>query len=414
MSNEVVVCKEVRGTIRKIYEVIPMLICGIDIGKNKHEASIIDQEGKLLAKSLRFDNRTTGGQALLDYIFKNNQDNDVVVFGMEATGHYWLSLYCFLFDAGFQVNVINPIQSDAIRNLFIRKTKNDAKDSFLIAETIRIGRFTNTDLASEDMLSLRQLCRHRTDLVDYIADQKRKIIGVMDRVFPEYQDFFSDMFGKTSTDLLSKAVTPEELLALPTEDLCKILKDNSRGRFGIDKAKELQDVAKTSFGITIATAAFTMQLRQLLEMIELLERQLAELETEIESYLLKFNSPITTCPGVGKVLGATIISEIGDISKFSEPKKLVAFVGIDPSVKQSGDFKGSHNKMSKRGSPHLRRAIWLAANVAAFRDPVLSIFYQKKRSEGKHHCTAIGAVARKLTFIIYAVLRDNKAYVPHF
>lgn len=91
----------------------------------------------------------------------------------------------------------------------------------------------------------------------------------------------------------------------------------------------------------------------------------------------------------------------------------MAFVGIDPSVRQSGEFVGTQNKMSKRGSPHLRRAIWLAATVAAFHDPVLSSFYQKKRAEGKHHYTAIGAVARKLTFIIYAVLRDNKPYVPN-
>ena len=390
-----------------------MLICGIDIGKNHHEASIIDKEGRLLAKSLRFANTTPGADGLLEYIGRCNTDKDVVVIGMETTGHYWLSVYCFLHDAGFQVNVINPIQSDAIRNLFLRKTKNDAKDSFLIAETIRIGRYSKTEMADEDILSLRQLCRHRMDLVDYIADQKRKIIGVMDRVFPEYQTFFSDMFGKTSTELLAKAVTPEELLAIPTDDLCKLLRDNSRGRFGEAKVEELRQAAKTSFGITIGTAAFTMQLRQLLEMIGLLESQLVELETEIEQYLVKLDTPITTCPGVGSILGAVILGEIGDISRFSEPKKLVAFVGIDPSVKQSGEFTGTQNKMSKRGSPHLRRAIWLAANVAAFRDPVLSAFYQKKRSEGKHHCTAVGAVARKLTFIIYAVLRDNKPYVPN-
>jgi transposase len=393
--------------------VVSMLICGIDIGKNHHEASVIDQDGRLLAKSFRFANSTSGAEGLLEYINQCNSEKAVVVIGMEATGHYWLSIYCFLFDAGFQVNVINPIQSDAIRNLFLRKTKNDAKDSFLIAETIRIGRFSKTELADEDILSMRQLCRHRMDLVDYIADQKRRIIGVMDRIFPEYQNFFSDMFGKTSTELLSKAVTPEELLAIPTDELCRLLKSKSRGRFGEAKVEELRKAAKTSFGITIGTAAFTMQLRQLLEMIELLERQLVELETEIEQYLTKLNTPITSCPGVGNVLGAVILGEIGDISRFSEPKKLVAFVGIDPSVKQSGEFVGTQNKMSKRGSPHLRRAIWLAANVAAFHDPVLSAFYQKKRAEGKHHYTALGAVARKLTFIIYAVLRDNKPYVPN-
>jgi transposase len=390
-----------------------MLICGIDIGKNNHEACLMDETGRQLAKTLRFTNTTEGGERLLDYFAGCNPAKETIVVGMEATGHYWLSIYCFLFDQGFQVNVINPIQSDAVRNLFLRKTKNDAKDSFLIAETIRIGRFSHTALADEDILAMRQLCRHRMDLVDYIADQKRKIIGVMDRVFPEYQHFFSDMFGKSSTELLSKAVTPEEILAIPTDELSAILKKASKGRFGDAKAEEIRAAAKSSFGITIATSAFAMQLRQLLEMIELLEHQLGELDFEIEQYLDKMNTFITTCPGVGKVLGGVILGEIGDIARFTEPKKLVAFVGVDPSVHQSGEFIGTQNKMSKRGSPHLRRAIWLAATVAAFHDPVLSAFYQKKRAEGKHHSSAIGAVARKLTLIIYAVLRDNKPYVPN-
>lgn len=390
-----------------------MIICGIDIGKNFHEACLIDESGRQLSKTLRFANTTVGGAQLLEYFNAHNPAKDVIVIGMEATGHYWLSLYCFLFDQGFQVNVINPLQSDAVRNIFLRKTKNDSKDSFLIAETIRIGRFTNTELADETILAMRQLCRHRMDLVDYIADQKRKIIGVMDRVFPEYQHLFSDMFGKTSTELLSQAVTPEEILAIPTEELSAMLRKASKGRFGDAKVEEIRAAAKNSFGITIATSAFAMQLRQLLEMINLLENQLDELDFEIEQYLNQLDTPITTCPGVGKVLGAVILSEIGDISRFSEPKKLVAFVGVDPSVKQSGQFVGTQNRISKRGSPNLRRAIWMAATVAAFRDPVLSAFYQKKRSEGKHHSSAIGAVARKLTLIIYAVLRDNKPYVPN-
>ena len=185
-----------------------MLICGIDIGKNHHEACLMDDTGRQIAKTLRFSNTMEGGGRLLDYFAGCNPAKDTIIVGMEATGHYWLSIYCFLFDQGFQVNVINPIQSDAVRQLFLRKTKNDAKDSFLIAETIRIGRFSNTVLADEDILAMRQLCRHRMDMVDYISDQKRKIIGVMDRVFPEYQNFFSDMFGKSSTELLSKAATP--------------------------------------------------------------------------------------------------------------------------------------------------------------------------------------------------------------
>lgn len=138
-----------------------MLICGIDIGKNQHEASIISGDGHLIGKSLRFTNTTDGGEKLIAYLSAHNPNGENIVIGMEATGHYWLSLYCFLFDKGFQVNVINPIQSDAVRHLFLRKTKTDRKDSFLIAETIRIGRFSNTELADEDLLSMRHLCRHR-------------------------------------------------------------------------------------------------------------------------------------------------------------------------------------------------------------------------------------------------------------
>ena len=128
--------------------------------------------------------------------------------------------------------------------------------------------------------------------------------------------------------------------------------------------------------------------------------------------LFEENQVITTIPGIGNILGAIIISEIGDISRFDSASKLVAFAGLDVSVKQSGEFVGTKNKISKRGSPYLRRAIWTAASRAAFCDPVLSDYYQSLRTRGKHHLTAVGAVARKLCNIIFAVLRDNKPYQP--
>ncbi len=107
-----------------------------------------------------------------------------------------------------------------------------------------------------------------------------------------------------------------------------------------------------------------------------------------------------------------IISEIGDISRFSEPAKLVAFAGIDPTVKQSGQFTGTKNHMSKRGSPYLRRVIWLASTTDAFHDPVMSEFYQKKHAEGKPHRTAIGAVCRKMLYVIYALMKSGQTYSP--
>lgn len=390
-----------------------MLICGIDIAKHKHEASLIDESGKLLSKSLSFTNDSNGAATLLDYLTKLNQDNQEIVFGMEATGHYWLALYSFLFDKGFTVNVINPIQTDALRNIFIRKTKNDSRDSYLVAETVRMGHTNSTLLPDDVLLGLRQLCRHRTDLVDFISELKCKIIGLLDRIFPEYAKLFTDSFGKSSVELLAKHTTPDEIAELSTKKLTALLNKCSRGRFGTEKAEQIKAAAKNSFGIKLGADIFALQIRQLLEQITLIEDQISVIEAEMETRLSSLNTCITTIPGIGPVLGATIISEIGDISTFTSAEKLVAFAGIDPSVMQSGNFEGSRNKMSKRGSPHLRRALWLAAQCAANQDgSIFRAYYIKKVSEGKHHYTAIGAVARKLSYTIFAVLRDNKPYVP--
>ena len=122
------------------------------------------------------------------------------------------------------------------------------------------------------------------------------------------------------------------------------------------------------------------------------------------------DSYITTIPGIGPVLGAVILSELGDISRFEDAKKLVAYAGIDAAVNQSGNFEGTEVHMSKRGSPYLRRALYTAANVAAFHDPELSAYYQRLRQRGKHHGVAVGAVARKLCYFIFSVLSENRPY----
>ena len=124
----------------------------------------------------------------------------------------------------------------------------------------------------------------------------------------------------------------------------------------------------------------------------------------------KSASYITTIPGIGPVLGAVILSEVGDISRFADGKKLVAYAGIDASVSQSGNFEGTQMHMSKRGSPYLRRALYTAAGVAAFHDPELSAYYQRLRQRGKHHGVVIGAIARKLCFIVHSVLTEKRPY----
>lgn len=390
-----------------------MFFVGIDIGKNNHVASMMDDSGRVIFKAFSFPNTSEGGQALFTKISSYSSDTSCFEIGMEATGHYWLSVYSFLFEKGFLLHVINPIQTDGWRRgTEIRKRKNDIIDSVLIADLIRYGQFVETRLADEDLFSLRTLTRFRTYLVESISDLKRKVVCVLDQVFPEYQAVFSDIFGKTSKEILLKFFSPLDFESVSSETLAELLARLSRQKLGADKAEQLKSAASSSFGITFAKNSFAFQLKTLIEQITFIEKQVKETESEISRFMEKLNSPVTTITGIGSVTGAAIISEIGDISKFDSPKKLVAFAGIDASVSQSGEFEATHNVMSKRGSPYLRKAIFQAALVAVFKDPVLSAYYQKKKAEGKHHLTCIGAVSRKLCYIIYAVLKNNQPYVP--
>ena len=390
-----------------------MFFIGIDIAKNTHEASIIDNCGKLVSESISFSNSVKGFEKLKNYISSFNIDCDNSIIGMEATGHYWLSLYSALIDFGFNVVVINPIQSDAFRKMYIRQTKNDSVDSFIIAQIMRFGEFSESSFSDEDTFALRNLSRYRFSLVDECSDWKRKLVAILDQVFPEYSKLFSDIYGVTSRNLLSKYPLPEDMLSISTSSLADLLSKCSKGRFGMDKAKEIKETASKSFGIKFALKSFSFQIKQIINQISFLEDQIKEIEVEISSLISEMCPVITTITGIGDVLGATIFSEIGDISRFEKASQLVAYAGLDVSVKQSGEFVGTQTKISKRGSPYLRRAIWLAATVAAFKDPALSKYYQGLRDRGKAHGTAVGAVARKLTNIIFAVLRDNRAYIPN-
>lgn len=360
-----------------------MFFIGIDIAKNTHEASIIDIYGKLVSESISFSNSVKGFEKLKNYISSFDIDCDNSIIGMEATGHYWLSLYSALIDFGFNVVVINPIQSDAFRKMYIRQTKNDSVDSFIIAQIMRFGEFSESSFSNENTFALRNLSRYRFSLVDECSDWKRKLVAILDQVFPEYSTLFSDIYGVTSKELLSKYPLPEDMLSISTSSLAELLSKCSKGRFGMDKAKEIKEAASNSFGIKFALKSFSFQIKQIINQISFLEEQIKEIEVEISSLISEMCPVITTITGIGYVLGAAIFSEIGDISRFEKASQLVAYAGLDVAVKQSGEFVGTQTKISKRGSPYLRRAIWLAATVAIFKDPALSKYYQGLRDRIK-------------------------------
>lgn len=384
-----------------------MYFCGIDIAKKKHDAVILDNGGNSLGKPMTITNTASGFEELITRLQSLGQD---ILIGLEATGHYWLALYEVLSKADFKIVVLNPLQISAYRRSGIRKVKNDRKDAWWIADFIRIANLPPTDRQLPILLELRELTRFRYALMDQVGNLKRKVLSILDRVFPEYETIFSDVFIKSSRALLKEAVSAQEIADFDLSELTVILQANSRGRFGHDKASHIQKMAKQSVGISYLTDAIYIEMQCLLTQLDLLLDQIEVVDNAIEEIMGQIPQFITSIPGVGKVTGPAILAEIGDINRFESSEKLVAYAGIDPTVYETGQFTAKKTRMSKRGSPHLRYALWQAASMAIQYDPELKAYYQAKRAEGKHHGTALGAVCNKLISRIFIILKDQRPY----
>lgn len=385
-----------------------MYYCGIDIAKKKHDAVILADDGSTQGKPLTITNNASGFEELITRLQSVDQE---VLIGLEATGHYWLALFEALSNAFFKIVVLNPLQIAAYRRSGIRKVKNDRKDAWWIADYLRIANLPPTDRQLPQLLKLRELTRFRYALMDQVGDLKRKVLSILDRVFPEYETIFSDVFIKSSRALLKEAVSAQEIADFDLSELTKILKTSSRGSFGQEKARQIQDMARQSVGIGFLTDAVYLEMQCLLEQLDLLLSQIELLENSIAEMMDQIPQFIETIPGVGKVTGSAILAEIGDINRFESSEKLVAFAGIDPTVYETGQFVAKKTCMSKRGSPHLRFALWQAASMAIRYEPELKAYYQAKRAEGKHHGTALGAVCNKLLSRIFVILKEQRPYI---
>lgn len=386
-------------------------IIGIDVGKFDHQAQILDPDGNPIGGTIRFENTALGFARLVTHLEKltGTQDKQTLLVALEATGHYWLPLYLFLLDKGYIVQVFNPYQSDALRKMYMGRAKTDVIDAELVARLARFGNQKGTPLPGEEILTLRNLSRFRMELVFQSSDVKRKVIAVMDSLFPEFEKLFSNMFGKTALAILTELPTPEDIVAVDEQKLITLIETTSKKRLGKQTAQHVQDAAAHSIGTRFATQALVFELKLLLQQVSFLKEQLDELTIEITHILEHVPQQITTIPGVGAVTAAAIIGELGDLTRFPNVASVIAYAGLDPKVSDSGTTS-KKRAISKRGSKYLRTAIWQTAIASLAFNPTLKAYYDKKRSEGKPKKVAIGAVANKVTRLIYGILRSGMPY----
>ena len=391
-----------------------MIYAGVDIAKVDHVIGAVDESGDRACKAMGFKNSAAGFERCEAWLEGVAEDPSGVLVGMEATGHYWMALYAFLVSRGYSVAVIDPAQVKAVRKLRgLDKVKNDRVDAGLIAETLRIGQYDPTRLATDEVQSLRTLTRYHQALKSELAEVKTQCTCLLDSYFPELSGAFSDMFCAAGRAVLSRSPLPSELARRRVDSLQRDISEAARGSRRMDgKAAELKALARRSVGIRLGEAASSFQVRSLVRQMDFLDGECAGVERRVSELLERIEPLVLTIPGVSHATGAQIVAEIGDIGRFRNATALVSYAGLNSSVSQSGKFDSGGGPITKHGSPYLRRALWLAANRSRQHDPSLRAFYERKRAEGKCHRVAVTAVARKLCHIVFAVMRDRAPYDP--
>jgi transposase len=405
-------------------------VAGIDVGKNFSEMCILSPNNEIYHRIKIYHDSIDSIQKAIGLLQKAEKDfaiRPVVV--LESTGHYHKILFHYLSDSGFEVSIINPIQFDSIKNIGIRKVKNDKFDAHKIALLYRFS-FIKTTVVPDDVIDcLKSLCRQYYKLGDELTTYKNRLIGIIDQVMLNFTDVFQNVYSKTALAVLDRYPSPEQILKANKKTLISLIEKTSKKGLAwstekyellVLKAKEFKDLSISNPGNLAILKVNISMVRTLQEaqknILDAINEIILADSLKDDPVLAPIINLLCSIPGIGVLTAATILAEVGDFSAFSSPNKLVAFFGIDPSVNQSGEFTGTRNKMSKRGSRLLRRVIFTTAlaNVRSKRNgdktnPVLYEFYQKK-CINKPKKVALGAVMRKLVNIIFAVMRDKKPF----
>ena len=388
-----------------------MFFVGIDVSSAKHDCCILDSSRKPIRSFMILNNRK--GFSGLSAVLTELAAPEGIKIGLEATGIYGDNLANFLRRKGYNVCTINPLLCKKHQSATtLRKTKNDRSDAKNIALIVASEDLQPDQLLSYHIVELKSLSRARFLTVKDRSSLKNKVKRLVTVLFPELLDAFTDLFGASGMALMTRYPSAKALAACNLDTLTELLRTASRGRFGRERAEALRKLAKESIGSFSESAVF--QLRLLLKRIELLNAQVEMYDDEIRRLMDQLDSPILSLPGIGYTLGAMILSEIGDIKRFSSPAKLLAFAGLEPSVYQSGKFNPASGKMVKRGSPFLRWALLQAATYAPAFSITFAAYYDKKRLEGKSPSVAHSHVAKKLVRVIFALLSKNASFIDSF
>ena len=286
----------------------------------------------------------------------------------------------------------------------------------MIADSLNETHLKVCAIADVQVQQLRDLTRLRFQCAQTAKDEKQRMVSLLDLAFPEYHDHFADIFGASSRAVLAEYPTAEQLATVDVRRLTSLLKQASRGRFGREQAQSLKAAAKNSFALASHSQHLALEIRFVLERVNLLIEQIAQLDQRLKEFLTEQQVLLQSIPGLGKVWAPTVLAEILPVFHPEckhGARKFVATAGIDVRQTDSGEHTGK-GKMSKRGSRYLRTAVMQAAEIAVFKshDPLFTTIYDRHIERGKHHLVALTHVANKMLHVVFSVLKNNRPYTP--
>ncbi len=387
-----------------------MIYIGIDIAKDKHDCFITNSDGEILFSPFTISNNLDGFNLLYSKIETVMDDITKVKVGLEATGHYSYNLLGYLLDKGLPTYVINPLHTNLYRkSLSLRLTKTDKVDARTIASMlmsdVNLKSYSNTSYHNEE---LKSLTRYRFDKVRERAKLKTSISRLVCILFPELEKLVPSLHLSTIYELLYNFPGANQIANAHLTRLTNLVVTTSKGRYSKDTAVMFKNAAKKSIGSNMP--AKSLELKHTIKLIRELDAEIKEIENQIKIIMDDINSPILSIPGISYGMGAMIIAEIGDFTKFNSPDKILAYAGVSPTTYQSGQLANCHAKMEKRGSKYLRYALFNATIYVCNWNPHFNEYLSKKRAEGKHYYVAISHATKKLVRLIYHLEKSGELF----
>ena len=407
------------------------LFVGIDVSSERLDTCFLTSEMDVLIET-RYPNDTHGTSDLKSKVLELNKSYafSAIVIGMESTSMYsFHPAMFFQLDEELQkleaiVTIEDPHRIKQYTKMF-DTDKTDPIDAFMIADYLRIQRFTNSPIKEEKYLALQRLTRARYQIVRHLVETKQHFIENLSYKLNTLKKELRDSNGSTSVfsatlmDLITEDMTLDTMADMPLEDFAILLQEKGRGRFkNPDKlAKTIKKSIRDSYrlgkvmegSIDIILGILVCEIRSLKEVIKDYDKAIEDLLQVIPEYQCLLN-----VPSIGPVYAAGLLAEIGQIERFDDQAKLAKYAGLSWKRSQSGHSESERTPLTKKGNRYFRYYLVEAANSVRRYLPEYQEFYAKKYSETpKHqHKRAIVLTARKLVRLVGTLLRNHQLYTP--